>query len=199
VLDPTTPCCSHALSTVFLDRDGVINEKMPEGQYVRSWNDLHLLPGVPEAIAQLNRMELRVIVVSNQRGIALQLYTSADVQAIHLALQNVLASLGAHIDAFYFCPHDEGKCNCRKPLPGMFEQAVAEFPTISAAASVMIGDSYSDIEFGSNLGMRTILLEGAPDRQKPSTEKARARAGQSFASLADAVNALLRPPLSSTC
>ena len=89
------------LSTVFLDRDGVLNEKMPEGTYVTSWDDFHILPGVPEAIARLNRAGLRVIVVSNQRGIALGLYSAADVEAIHLAFQRLLNSQGAHIDAFF--------------------------------------------------------------------------------------------------
>ncbi len=152
------------LRTIFLDRDGVLNEKMPEGQYVRSWDDFHLLPGVVEAITRLNRGGLRVIVVSNHRGIALKLYTAADVQAIHAWLQDLLASHGAHIDAFYICPHDKGECNCRKPLLGMFEQAAREFPDISAATSVMIGDSRVDIEFGARLRMPTVLIEGVQER-----------------------------------
>jgi histidinol phosphatase-like enzyme len=64
------------LTTVFLDRDGVLNEKMPEGSYVRSLEDFHVLPGVPEAVAHLNQAGLRVVVVSNQRGIALGLYNA---------------------------------------------------------------------------------------------------------------------------
>jgi D-glycero-D-manno-heptose 1,7-bisphosphate phosphatase len=88
------------LSTVFLDRDGVLNEKMPEGRYVTSWNDFRVLPGVPQALARLNSSGLRVVVASNQRGIALGLYTAADVEAIHSAFQNLLNDLGAHVDAF---------------------------------------------------------------------------------------------------
>ena len=74
------------LRTVFLDRDGVINKKMPEGAYVPSWANFQLLPGVPEAIAQLNQAGLRVVVVSNQRGIALGLYSARDVETIHANL-----------------------------------------------------------------------------------------------------------------
>jgi len=183
---------AEPLGTVFLDRDGVINEKMPEGQYVRSSAEFHLLPGVPQAIARLNRAGLRVIVISNQRGVALGLYTAADVDAIHARFQAMLAAQGARVDAFYFCPHDKAQCNCRKPLPGLFEQAQADFPQIAAASSVMVGDSHSDIEFGRRLGMRTIFIEVHPDRQRPGAEKARASANQSAASLQEAVDALLR-------
>lgn len=177
------------LGTVFLDRDGVLNEKMPEGQYVRSWDEFHLLPGVPEAIAQLNQRGLRVVVISNQRGIALKLYSAADVQEIHARLQELLSRHGAHIDAFYICPHDKGECNCRKPLPGMFEQAQAECGDISAATSAMVGDSLVDMEFGARLGMRTILIESNADRH--GMEEARALAEKRFPSLQDAVNYLL--------
>lgn len=192
---PSNNSRARELRTVFLDRDGVLNEKMPEGQYVRSWDEFHLLPGVPEAIARLNRGGFRIVVVSNQRGIALKLYTAADVTAIHSRLQDLLASRGAHIDAFYICPHDKGQCNCRKPLPGMFEQAVREFPDISAETSVMIGDSCSDIEFGARLGMQTILIEVARMRQSPLIAQTRMLGSQQFSSLAESVNALLQSQL----
>jgi len=164
---------------------------MPEGQYVTSWSQFQALPGAVEAIALLNAAGIRVIVVSNQRGVARGLYTAADVNAIHAELQELLAEHGARIDAFYFCPHDKGKCNCRKPLPGMFEQAVAEFPSITPATSVMIGDAKSDMEFGRRLGMRTYLIEGNPDRQKPGMELARDLSGLRFSSLYEAVTELL--------
>jgi len=179
------------LRTVFLDRDGVLNEKMPEGRFVASQADFHLLPGAAEAVGRLNRAGVRVVVVSNQRGIALGLYSSADVDAIHSALQELLAHHGAHVDGFYFCSHDKGQCNCRKPLPGLFEQAVAEFPEITAATSVMIGDSLSDIDFGRRLGMLTVFIEGDPERRKPGAESAGKLADMRFPSLAEAVNDLL--------
>jgi D-glycero-D-manno-heptose 1,7-bisphosphate phosphatase len=184
---------SHGMKTVFLDRDGVINDKMPEGRYVTSWAEFHLLPGVAEAIAKLNQAGLRVVVVSNQRGISLGLYTAADVLSIHSALQNLLSSHGAHVDGFYFCPHGRGECNCRKPLPGLFEQAVAEFPEIAAATSVMIGDSKSDVEFGRRLGMTVVFIDGDPKLQKPGNEAAGDLADLRFPSLAEAVKALLKP------
>ena len=109
------------LTTVFLDRDGVINKKMPEGRYVTRWEEFELLPGVVEAIDRLNRARIRVLVVSNQRGIAKELYSAEDLRAIHEKFQAELAACGAHIDGFYFCPHDKNACDCRKPLPGMFQ------------------------------------------------------------------------------
>ncbi|HLY40974.1 MAG TPA: HAD family hydrolase [Terracidiphilus sp.] len=177
--------------TVFLDRDGVINEKMPEGQWVQRIADFYVLPGVPEAISRLNRAGIRVIVVTNQRGVALGLFTVADVIAIQSEFQTVLQSHGAHVDGFYFCPHDRDACNCRKPLPGLFEQASKEFPEISAHTSVMIGDSLGDIEFGHRLGMRTIFIEGDPGRQKPGAEQARTLADSRATSLPEAVGILL--------
>ena len=153
-----------------LDRDGVLNRKLPEGEYVSAWEHFDLLPGVAEAIGKLKQAGLRVLVVSNQRGIALGLYRAEDVDRIHAQLQKELEAHGAQIDGFYFCPHDKGACNCRKPLPGLFQQAQAQFPDIQPESSVMIGDSLSDIEFGRNLGMTTIFIEGDPkarENRKP--------------------------------
>lgn len=180
-----------AVRTVFLDRDGVINEKPPEGEYVRRAEDFKLLDGAAAAIARLNHAGARVVVVSNQRGVALALYTADDVRAIEGAMDRLLAAEGAHLDGFYFCPHDKATCHCRKPLPGMFEQAKADFSEIEAAHSVMIGDSLSDVEFGRRLGMRTVFIEGPAENQKAGAERARELADQRFGSLADAVNFLL--------
>jgi len=182
------------LRTIFLDRDGVINRKMPEGQYVTSWRHFELLPGIPEAIARLNRAGLRVLVVTNQRGIALGRYTAADVEDIHSQMQRVLSVSGAHVDGLYFCPHDKRQCDCRKPLPGLFEQAQKQFPKIAAASSLVIGDSLSDIEFGRNLSMHSIFIEGDESHrrhQKPGAQKAADLADLRFPSLPDAVNYLL--------
>lgn len=177
--------------TVFLDRDGVLNEKAPEGQYVSRWQDFHVPDGVAEAIASLNQAGKRVIVVTNQRGVALGLYTVADVQALHLEFARFLDQFGARIDAFYICPHDRGECTCRKPLPGLFEQARVDFPEISAARSVMIGDSLVDMEFGCGLGMGTIFITEAVQNQAPGAKKAIGLADCAYPSLGDAVKFLL--------
>jgi len=196
VSTPTDTLKLPAYRTVFLDRDGVINRKMPEGEYVSSWERFELLPGVGEAIAKLNHAGLRVIVVTNQRGVALGLYSAADVQAIHEQFQASLSKYSAHIDGFYFCPHDKRECDCRKPLPGMFEQARKDFPEVEAKTSLMIGDSLSDIEFGRNLGLKTIFIEGdahARQYQKPGAVKAAELADAVLESLPAAVEELLTP------
>ena len=174
------------LRTVFLDRDGILNEKMPDHRYVTRWEEFRVLPGVPEAVRRLNEAGLRVVVVSNQRGIAKGLYTTADLEAMHAQFQRLLGREGARIDGFFICPHEENECNCRKPLTGLFEQAVARFPEITAATSVMIGDSASDVEFGRRVGMKTILVD-ARDSAAQVAELADLR----FGSLAEAVNAIL--------
>jgi D-glycero-D-manno-heptose 1,7-bisphosphate phosphatase len=179
------------LRTVFLDRDGVLNEKMPEHRYVTRWEEFRVLPGVPEALRRLNEAGLRVVVVSNQRGIAKGLYTWADLEAMHAQFQRLLEREGAHIDAFFICPHETGECNCRKPLPGLFEQAVARFPEITAATSVVIGDSIVDIEFGRRLGMSTIFIEGDAQLRPADAKEAAKFADLRLASLPEAVNALL--------
>lgn len=177
--------------TVFLDRDGVVNQKMPEGQYVTGPEDFHLLPGVADALGRLNRSGLRVLVVSNQRGIALGLYTADDVDNIHAGLQSALQSEGAHLDGIYYCPHDKGQCDCRKPMPGLFHQAVTSFPEVRASTSLMIGDSLSDIEFGRHLGMMCAFIEGDSTRRKPGSEQARRLADFACASLPEVVDMLL--------
>ncbi len=186
-----THSIARDLRTVFLDRDGVLNEKMPEGQYVTRWDEFHILPGVIEAIRRLDQAGLHVVVVTNQRGIARGLYTVADVEAIHARFQQELQTAGAHIDAIFICPHDKDECNCRKPLPGLFEQAVAQFPDITATTSVMIGDSLVDMEFGRRLGMATVFIEIDADRRSLHAAQAAELADLRLSSLPAAVDALL--------
>jgi D-glycero-D-manno-heptose 1,7-bisphosphate phosphatase len=164
---------------VFLDRDGVINRKLPEGQYVTRWSDFHFLQGVESAIRRLNFLGIRVIVISNQRGVSLGLYTAEDVEMIHSKVQDYLHKHHAHIDAFYYCPHDDNQCDCRKPKTGMFDKAFERFPEASGSNSLVIGDSISDIEAARAIGMPSVFIRGNPDTQRPGAEEA--------AQLADAV------------
>lgn len=177
----------HNKVFVFLDRDGVINRKPPEGKYVERWEDFHLLPGVAKAVADLNEAGCKVIVVTNQRGVALGKYSHTAVQTIHENLQKHLAALGAHIDAFYYCPHDRGQCDCRKPAPGLILQAFRDFPEANAANAVMIGDSLSDIEAAHHIEMPAIFIEGPAEFQKPGAQQARLQADLICVSLAHAV------------
>ena len=177
----------HGIRCVFLDRDGVLNRKPPEGEYIGRWSDFHLLPGVEEAIATLNRAGRRVVVVSNQRGIALGRYTAADVEALHAQFQEHLAAHGARIDAFYYCPHDIGECDCRKPNTGLFRQAFRDFPDALVENSVVVGDSLSDIQAASSLGIPSIFLSGDPETRKSGAGQAAELADAVAGSLAEAV------------
>jgi D-glycero-D-manno-heptose 1,7-bisphosphate phosphatase len=176
---------------VFLDRDGVLNRKLPEGAYVSDWAQFQWLPGAVEAIARMNRAGLTVIVVSNQRGIALGRLSVEQLELIHDQMRSHLARHGARLDAIYYCPHDQGECNCRKPDTGLFEQATKDFPEVVAKNSVVIGDSLSDIEAGRRLGMRTIFIEGEPDRQKAGAQTAASLADEVAPSLLQAVEKYL--------
>jgi D-glycero-D-manno-heptose 1,7-bisphosphate phosphatase len=172
---------------VFLDRDGVINRKVPEGEYIADWTKFHILPGVEAAIAALNRSGRHVIVLTNQRGVALGRYACEDVDSLHHRLQQHLAEHGARIDAFYYCPHDKDQCDCRKPQPGLFQQAFRDYPSASPANSLVIGDSLSDIEGAHNLRIPAIFIKGDLKTRKPGAERAIALSDAVAESLAEAV------------
>jgi D-glycero-D-manno-heptose 1,7-bisphosphate phosphatase len=145
------------LTTVFLDRDGVINVKAPEGEYVESWDEFELLPGVLEAIALLRGAGLRLVVVTNQRGVALGRMTATDVEDIHLRMR----AMGVDVDAVYYCPHDQGECDCRKPGTGMLERAAREVDGVSLSSAAIVGDSESDMEAGRRLGLVLVKVGAA--------------------------------------
>ncbi len=144
---------------VFLDRDGTINVKAPEGAYVRRPEEVVLLPGAAEAISMLNKAQLCVAVVTNQRGIALGRMTEQDLASVHERLRSLLdEATGARLDHVFHCPHAHGACACRKPATGMFRQAARRWPWVDFGRSVMIGDSASDVAAGQALGMTTIRI-----------------------------------------
>ena len=143
---------------VFLDRDGVINRKPPDGDYVTRWEDFHILPGVAEGLALLNRASFSVIVVTNQRCIAKGLMSAAELEKMHERMTELLGKAGAIVDGTFYCPHEiEPACNCRKPAPGMLLNA-ARSHGIELSASWMIGDSEIDVEAGRNAGCKTVRL-----------------------------------------
>ena len=142
----------------FLDRDGVINRKAPEGQYITRWEDFQFLPRVAEAITLLNRAGFSAIVVSNQRCVAKGLLTIAELESIHERMLAQLAASNAPLAGVYYCPHDNhSSCSCRKPAPGMLLQAATEH-AIDLADSWMVGDSDIDIQAGKTAGCRTLRI-----------------------------------------
>jgi D-glycero-D-manno-heptose 1,7-bisphosphate phosphatase len=164
---------------IFLDRDGVLNRKLEEGAFVSGWDQFQWLPGAVEAVARMTRAGWIVMVVTNQRGIALGRLTAEQLEGIHANMRADLERHGARLAGIYYCPHDRGECQCRKPGTGLFEQAQKEFPQMASDNSVVIGDSLSDIQAGKQLGMKTIFIRGEASTQKDGVEAA--------ASLADAV------------
>lgn len=162
--------------TVFLDRDGVLNRKAPEGAYIRTPAEFEWLPGSRDAVKLLNDAGVLTIVVTNQRGVARGLMTAGDLETIHGRLRDDLAREGARMDAIYVCPHDRGTCRCRKPDTGLLEDARARYPQISFARAFVVGDAPTDIELGRRVGARTILvgpglpapLAHPPDAAAPS-------------------------------
>jgi D-glycero-D-manno-heptose 1,7-bisphosphate phosphatase len=147
---------------IFLDRDGVLIEDV---HYLAAPEQVRLVPGSAEAVAALNRAGWPVVVVTNQAGVGKGLFPLDAVGAVHAHLADLLATFGASIDGYYFCPHHPEaeveayrvRCECRKPQPGMLHRAAAELG-LDLARSWMIGDRASDLEAGAAAGCRTILV-----------------------------------------
>ncbi|MBR1390977.1 MAG: HAD family hydrolase [Lachnospiraceae bacterium] len=142
---------------VFLDRDGVLTI---ERKRISMPDEVELYEGVAEAVRDIHRMGYFVIVTTNQSGIARGLFSEEEIRQLHDRLK---AETG--VDEIYYCPHHiDGKiekyrinCNCRKPKIGMIEQAMSDFP-IDINHSWMVGDRETDIQFGKNAGIRTVLV-----------------------------------------
>ncbi|WP_143321886.1 D-glycero-beta-D-manno-heptose 1,7-bisphosphate 7-phosphatase [Clostridium sp. HBUAS56010] len=147
---------------VFLDRDGTINQEV---EYLHRPEDLVILPGVAEALCRLKNHGFKLVVVTNQAGVARGYYQEEDVKALHQVLNERLAEQGAAIDCFFYCPHHpvhgigsyKIKCHCRKPETGMFEMAEAYF-SVDKTHSFMIGDKLLDTQAGKNYGVTPILI-----------------------------------------
>jgi heptosyltransferase II len=141
--------------TVFLDRDGTLNH---DPGYITSPDQFELFAGVPEALASLKRAGARLIVVTNQSGVARGFLSRDDLDAVHRKLKRLLDDAGAALDAIYFCPHhpDDG-CECRKPNRGLIDQAVREWG-MDLDRSYLIGDHVRDIELAKRIGARSILV-----------------------------------------
>lgn len=143
---------------VFLDRDGTINQSPPEGWYITSARDLHLLPGATEAIARLYKNGFLVFVVTNQRCIARGIVPAEVVSQIHERLINKVSQAGGRIEQIYVCPHENADdCKCRKPKPGMLLQAAREHQ-LDLSQCWMVGDTASDVAAGHEAGCRTIYI-----------------------------------------
>jgi len=150
-------------SAIFIDRDGVINKKMPEGRYVEQWSEFCFLPGIFEAFRILSESAFLIIIVTNQRCIAKGIITEEKLREIHESMAREIKNEGGNIDAIYFCPHDiSDDCSCRKPKPGMLLLAKDDFKNkgieIDVKNSYIIGDDEKDILAGKLVGLKTIKI-----------------------------------------
>lgn len=142
-----------------LDRDGTLNERIVDG-YVTSPEELLLLPGAADAVARLTGSGCRTVLVTNQRGIDRGLMTRRDLVAVHERLTEELGAAGGRLDAIAVCPHGEGRCACRKPLDGLFREALRRAPWADPPRCLMVGDMPSDLEPAAGLGIRTSRVGG---------------------------------------
>ncbi|MBC7499330.1 MAG: D-glycero-beta-D-manno-heptose 1,7-bisphosphate 7-phosphatase [Herminiimonas sp.] len=178
------------MKLIILDRDGVINRD--SDAFIKSPAEWVPLPGSMEAIARLNQADYRVVVATNQSGIARGLFDIVTLNAIHQKMHAAAQQVGADIDAVFFCPHAaDDNCDCRKPKPGMLVEIAARFH-VSLKGVPAVGDSLRDLQAGFVLGCTPYLVltgKGEKTREKgglpPNTKI--------FADLSAVVDHLLRP------
>ena len=144
--------------TLFLDRDGVINERLI-GDYVKTPDEFRFIEGVPKAIAALSEVFGQIIIVTNQQGIGKGLMTEEDLRIIHDIMISGIEEAGGRINKIYHAPHlERDDSSLRKPNTGMALQAQKDFPEIDFHKSVMVGDGLHDMEFGRLLGMLRVFI-----------------------------------------
>jgi D-glycero-D-manno-heptose 1,7-bisphosphate phosphatase len=149
--------------SLFLGRDGVINEKL-ENDYVKNWDEFKFKDGALEAIAGLKQIFGQIFVVTNQRGVGLGLMTEEQLSKIHNNMLEEVSKVSGRIDQIYYCTAVDDSSEYRKPNIGMGLKAKSNFPEIEFSKSVMLGDSISDMEFGENLGMKTVFIRSGSDK-----------------------------------
>jgi histidinol-phosphate phosphatase family protein len=181
---------------VFVDRDGTIIE---DAHYIKSPDQVRLLPGAGEAIRKINGAEIPVIVITNQSGIGRGLITVDDYKAVTERFHALLAEHGAHIDGSYFCPDHPartGPSTCRKPATKMFENAIRDF-ALDPAKVAYIGDRWRDVAAATTLGGRGIMIH-SPMTTDEDRSKARDEGIETAPSLLAAVEMLFGLTASAT-
>jgi len=153
---------------LLIDRDGTL---IVEKNYLSDPDQVELIEGGPEALSKLSAAGWGIVVVTNQAGIGRGYFKQEDMEAVHAKISSLLAPYGVLIDAYYFCPHHpDERCHCRKPNPGMAEQAAVDFG-FDPKRSVMVGDKICDINLGRGVGAKTILVRtgyGHEDEKDPN-------------------------------
>ncbi|MFN3750616.1 MAG: D-glycero-beta-D-manno-heptose 1,7-bisphosphate 7-phosphatase [Thiobacillus sp.] len=177
------------MKLIILDRDGVIN--FDSAQFIKSPDEWKPIPGSLEAIARLTHEGWRVVVATNQSGLARGLFEMATLNAIHAKMHRAVAQAGGRIEAVFYCPHAaDMDCSCRKPRPGLFDEIAARYGRDLAGVPA-VGDSLRDLQAAASVGARPLLVRTGKG------EKTLAAGGLPvdtpvFADLADAVEHLLK-------
>ena len=169
------------MKLVILDRDGTINHD--SDRHIRSPEEWRPIKGSIEAIARLTQAGYRIVVATNQSGIARGYFNTRTLFEIHEALQRAAAQAGGRVDAFFFCPHAaDSACACRKPQPGMLVEAARRF-NVSPEDTYMVGDARRDVEAAAAAGAKPVLVLTGKGRK--TKEEGKLPAGtQVFADLA---------------
>ena len=176
---------------VFLDRDGTI---MEDAHYIKSPDQVRLIPGAARAVKRINDAKVPAIVVTNQSGLARGIFTLEDYEGVRRHFESLLEAEGAHIDASYFCPHHPsvtGPCDCRKPGTRMFEDAIRDF-RLNPANVAYVGDRWRDVSASKKLGGRGVMISSHmttdEDRRKVQADQI-----ETAPTLEAAVEMLFRP------
>lgn len=144
--------------TLFLDRDGVLNHDKHQ-DYIYNYGEFRFYDGVPEALKFFASTFGHIIIVTNQRGVGRGLMTEAGLQDIHSHMLADIHKNGGRIDKIYYCTSTDNLDPNRKPNPGMFFQAKADYPAILPHQSIIVGNNISDMEFGRNAGIHTVFVK----------------------------------------
>ncbi len=189
---------------VFFDRDGTINEEVG---YITDLNKLRLIPGASAAIRRLNEAGFKVVVVTNQAGVARGHFTEPFILETHKLFLEMLRAEGARIDGIYYCPHHPTignssytvDCDCRKPKTGMIDRAARDLH-IDVNASYMVGDKWSDIEMGQRAGASTVLVRTGFGSDEQNNDRPSTVAEPDFISrdISEAVEWILRHTVNNT-
>ena len=149
---------------IFLDRDGVINQRI-QGGYVTERRQFKFLPGIKETLASLSELRIPIIVISNQAAIGKGMLDASVLAEMTRRFVSLLATAGARIDAVYYCPHTpEAECPCRKPRPALLKQAARDW-RLDLTLSILVGDSVSDLEAARAVGCQAVFLASRANQE----------------------------------
>jgi len=142
-----------------------------DSRYVRNFSEFEFMKGAELAIANLSKIFKRILIVTNQQGIAKGIMSTEDLNSLHQNMLQQLKTTGGAIQKIYYCPHlDAENCKCRKPNTGMIKQAIIDFPDLENEKSYLVGDSDSDITAGNEMGLITVKVDNEYTLAKWSEE-----------------------------